>query len=431
MNDITNFENNDYLGKDKISHIQYSLLKTHLDYCIGNSPFYRERLKTFQMDSFSYNSFITLPFTNKSDLEKYNKEFLSVPEKKIIDIVYSSGTMGEITQIMYTEHDLKRLAYNEQRALTLTGITADDIVLLTCTMDRCFVAGLAYFLGLRNIGASVIRNGINSVESHAQIIKRAKPNVIIGVPTFLKKLGLYLKENAEYKDCLSTVNKLICIGEPLKNINMKPIYLSDALKEIWQAKTFSTYASTEMITSFCECEMQQGGHLLPELLFVEIINEEGNVLKDGEVGEVVVTPFAIEGMPLIRFKTGDISFINSAPCPCGRNTPRLGPIIGRKNQMMKVNGTTIYPQAIFSVMDEFDFIIDYYIEVSCKHELSDEIQVYVALKENSNNIEKTIINKLQARLRFTPTVSICSKDTVLIKVFQKKIRKPIRFFDNR
>ena len=109
---------------------------------------------------------------------------------------------------------------------------------------------------------------------------------------------------------------------------------------------------------------------------MEIVDENGAVLSAGTVGEVVVTPLSVEGMPLIRFKTGDISFLMDEPCACGRSSPRLGPILGRKKQMMKIRGTTLYPQAVYSALDEMDGVDDYYMVVTSRGDLSDEMTIY-------------------------------------------------------
>jgi len=212
---------------------------------------------------------------------------------------------------------------------------------------------------------------------------------------------------------------------------LQPLHIAEELQKLWNAKVYSTYASTETITTFCECEKQSGGHLLPDLAIVEIIDEQGNVLPSGELGEVVVTPLAMEGMPLIRFKTGDISFIIDEPCLCGRNSIRLGPILGRKKQMMKVQGTTIYPQSIFSILEEVDFVSDYFLEIHKESELSDRIQVFIALKENIFDAESIISKKIKARIRVKIEVNVIDEELLNERVYKSGSRKPIRFVDKR
>ena len=431
MRDLYCYRDISFSSTEEIRKIQEGQLQEHIAYCIEHSPFYSKMLKNVETEcsSITIDKLSQLPFTEKSDIEQNNDDFCAVTSDRIVDIVLSSGTTGRPIRMMYTDYDLKRLAYNEERSFTGCGLTPNDTVLLTCTMDRCFVAGLAYFLGIRNVGAAAIRNGHNSLESHLQIIKQMNPTTLIGVPSFLRKLGLYLKENGINPD-KTAVSKLVCIGEPLRGKNLELLKAGDDLQSIWQAHAFSTYASSEIVTTFCECTAQQGGHLLPDLAVVEIIDENGTVLSHGNTGEIVVTPMAVEGMPLIRFKTGDVSFLIDEKCSCGRFSPRLGPILGRKKQMMKIKGTTLYPQAIYSALEEIEAINDYYVTVSRESELSDIIEVNVSVNDPSCSAD-IIQDKLQARLRVKPEVIIADLETIKQKVYDPKSRKPVRFIDKR
>jgi len=414
-----------------IRSTQERLLREHLEYCKENSPFYQKLFKKHKINlkKINLNNLCELPFTDKKDIEKNNEEFFAASIEKIVDIVLSSGTTGQPTKIVYTEFDLKRLAYNEEKSFLGCGFRPKDVVLLTCTLDRCFVAGLAYFLGVRAVGAAAIRNGLNSLESHTEVIRRMRPTAIVGVPSFIRKLGIFLAERKAIPRA-PAISKLVCIGEPLRGEDLRFLKLGRDLEKIWGAKAYSTYSSSEIVTTFCECTAQAGGHLHPDLAVVEIVDEKGNVLSPGETGEVVVTPMGIEGMPLLRFKTGDISFIIDTPCSCGRNSLRLGPILGRKNQMMKVRGTTIYPQAIYSALEEIEGIKEYYIAVTSENELSDTIEVYLAL--NSYRCTPEVIeNKLRDRLRVRPRVFISDEEIIREQVYNPQSRKPIRFIDRR
>ncbi len=428
MNEI--FKYNDIAFKDPefIRQVQQEKLKKHLDYCVKNSPFYKKRLKPNVAD-IDLNDLSQLCFTEKSDLEKHNDDFCCVRPSQIRDVVFSSGTTGIPTKVMYTEKDLRRLAYNEKKSFTECGISSEDISILTCTLDRCFIAGLAYFLGMREIGATSIRNGHGTLAGHTEVIKRMNPTVIVGVPTFLRKLGLFLKEKGICPKS-STVSKLVCIGEPLRGRDFKPLKVAGDIEEIWNAKAVSTYASSETITTFCECTAQSGGHLHPDLAIIEIVDENGNLLPAGEIGQVVVTPLEIEGMPLVRFKTGDVSFLIDEPCKCGRKSVRLGPILGRKKQMMKIRGTTVYPQAIYSALEEVEGIIDYFLTVNKHADLSDEVVVTAAVNDDSCKAE-FIQEVLQSRIRIKPEVEIKNEKFVKENVYTPKSRKPVRFIDKR
>jgi phenylacetate-CoA ligase len=298
-------------------------------------------------------------------------------------------------------------------------------------MDRCFIAGLAYFSGIRSLGATAIRNGLSGFESHLDIIQRMRPTAVVGVPTLLFKLGQFLQSrNSDPRG--TGISRLICIGEPIRDRALAFLRIGEDLEKLWGAKIYSTYASSETITSFCECTAQCGGHLHPDLAIVEIVDENGSVLPPGELGEVVVTPLAIEGMPLLRFKTGDMSFLIDEPCACGRFSPRLGPIVGRKKQMIKFRGTTLYPNSITTILDSIPGISEYYITATSDYDLSDIVKVTVALKDPApKGSAEMIMEKLQAHLRVRPEVVVESEDMVKGKVYAGNSRKLIRFMDER
>ncbi|MCD4781858.1 MAG: AMP-binding protein [Candidatus Omnitrophica bacterium] len=431
MNNFSKFKDLAFEPPGVIEETQTKLIQKHLLYSLNNSPFYKKSLGNIIRDvsRISLSNFKDVPLTKKTSIEADNGGFCAVEAARIVDIVLSSGTTGQPIKIFYTEHDLKRLAYNEEKSFRGCGLTKNDVVLLTCTMDRCFIAGLAYFLGVRRLGASAIRNGHGSLDSHSEIIDMMKPTVIVGVPSFLKKLGTYM-QTAKKNPSGSSVSKLICIGEPLRNEKNMLLDIGIELEATWNAKAYSTYASSETITTFCECLEQCGGHLHPDLAIVEVIDEEENVLGDRDIGQVVVTPLDIEGMPLIRYKTGDISFLMNEPCRCGRNSKRLGPILGRKKQMMKVKGTKLYPQAVYAALDSLKAVQEYYIEVTSGTELSDNLVVHVAVNDLSCDLE-LLQDRLQTHLRVKPNVILEREDVIRKIVYTQENRKPIRFFDRR
>ena len=211
---------------------------------------------------------------------------------------------------------------------------------------------------------------------------------------------------------------------------MKFLRLGEDLEKIWNAKAYSSYSSSEIVSTFCECIAQAGGHLHPDLAIVEIVDSGGRNLSMGEIGEVVVTPLQIKGTPLVRFKTGDISFLINKPCSCGMKSLRLGPILGRKKQMMKVSGTTLYPQSVYSCLQEFGAISEYYIVATSDSELSDNIEIYVSVNDPSLTA-KLIQDKLKSRLRVTPKVYISDEEIIREQVYNPKSRKPVRFIYRR
>lgn len=411
---------------------QERLLRRHLAYCLRASPFYRAKFSAAGLTArdLAAAKLFDLPTTSKGDLERENELFLAVPPRRVVDIAQSSGTTGRPTQILYTERDLLRLAYNERQAFLACGVTTGDIALLTCTLDRCFVAGLAYFLGLRAVGAACVRNGHGSMENQLDILRRLRPTLIVGVPTFLRKLGHSLRD-AGFPPPDAGVRRLVCIGEPIRDRAMRLNALGRDLREIWRAQLHSTYATSETVSTFCECQAGRGGgHLQPDLALVEILDDQGRPRPPGEPGEVVITPLQMEGMPLVRFRTGDVSFLEHDPCPCGRRSPRLGPILGRLQHMLKVRGTSLYPQAIFSVLDSLPEVQEYYVEVRGGADLSDEVTVHVALAGDQMT-GADVARKLGASLRVAPAVVVEPLEAVRDAVSSPHSRKPVRVVDRR
>jgi len=408
---------------------QEDLLRRHLRHICDNSPYYRDKLKGIDAEHFPLDSLSELPLTDKSDFSEYNEEFQAVSDRAVADMSFSSGTTGQPTKFVYTQSDLDRLAYNEAQAFRSCGFTDEDVVLLTCTMDRCFIAGLAYYSGPKSLGATMIRNGRSTLASHFHIIKRIRPTALIGVPIFLLKLAQYITAQG-FNLAEHSIERMVCIGEPLRDRDLRFLKVGEELERLWGAKVYSTYAATETITAFCECEYQLGGHCSGDLGILEIVDEDGNNVPQGEVGEVVVTPLQMEGMPMIRYRTGDISFIAGTSCPCGRNMPRLGPILGRRKQMMKIRGTSIYPQGVQAVLDELPQVVEYYLRVQNNESFSEHLTIYVAL-DGDQSQTNNILQVLQARLRVKPDLVVEPIEEIKKIVYNPESRKPIRFIDER
>ena len=412
--------------RSEIRKLQDHLLAEHIRYCRANSPFYRRSLAAFPERDYDFDSLQELPTTSKRDLAEFNDDFFAVPPSEVADICFTSGTTGRPCRIVYTAGDLDRLAYNDACGYRAAGMQPGEKVLLTCTIDRCFIAGLAYYQGVIKLGAAAIRNGLNTLPSHAEVIAGLHPENVVGVPSFLAKLGQYLRDNGIDS---GFIKRLVCIGEPIHNRKMELTPLGKLLEEFWPGAVHSTYASSEIVTSFTECSARSGGHPPADLAVVEILDEDGSRVPDGEVGEVTVTPLQVAGMPLVRFRTGDVSFIIPEPCPCGRGTLRLGPILGRKAQMLKVRGTTLFPNAFFNVLDAIPGVAEYYMEVGGTA-LSDEITIYVACRGGATPETLGVAEKLYGRTRIHVPVVGVDAETARNKVFGTS-RKPVRFFDLR
>jgi phenylacetate-CoA ligase len=424
---------NAWKSKTAIKTMQEQGLTETLCYLQQHSPFYKDLFGTNKIDVSTIKKLEDLqqlPFTAKEDLQQRNDDFLCVPKNKIIEYTSTSGTLGSPVTIALTENDLQRLAYNEYSSFLCADGKADDIYQLMLTLDRQFMAGMAYYAGIRKMGAGIIRVGPGVPSLQWQTIERIEPTAIVGVPSFILKLIDYASEH-HIDINKSSVKKAVCIGENIRNTDFSFNILGKKITEAWNIQLYSTYASTEMQTAFTECGAGQGGHHNAELLIVELLNEKNEVVKPGEPGEVTITTLGVEAMPLLRYKTGDICTYTNDGCSCGRNTLRLSPVLGRKKQMIKYKGTTLYPPALFDLLNDMEEVIDYIAEVYSNDIGMDEVLLYILPSSNNEETDRRIRAYLQAKLRVSPHVKYLSAAEIQKMQFPEGVRKPVKFIDKR
>jgi phenylacetate-CoA ligase len=413
--------------------MQEQKLQELLKYLSEKSPFYQDLFAKHAIDISKIRSVADIsmiPPTTKDDLQACNYDFLCVPVKDVVEYTSTSGTLGSPVTIALTESDLNRLALNEYNSFQCADGSADDTYQLMLTLDRQFMAGIAYYLGIRKLGAGIIRLGPGVPSLQWETIKRLKPTAIVAVPSFILKLIQYAKETG-IDISQTSVKKAICIGENIRNSDFSLNILGKKITEAWDIKLYSTYASTEMQTAFTECGESHGGHCQPELVIVEVLDEDNKQVPPGTPGEVTVTTLGVEGMPLLRYKTGDICMYYDEPCACGRNSIRLSSVIGRKKQMIKFKGTTLYPPALFDLLNEMEEIRDFVIEVYSNEIGLDEVLLYVVPSEESTAVDHRIRAYLQARLRVSPQIKYLNAETLQKMQFSEASRKPIKFIDKR
>ncbi|NDV65505.1 phenylacetate--CoA ligase family protein [Bacteroides sp. 224] len=418
----------------EIKAFQEERLIEQLTYLQQNSPFYRRlfiehgieisQIKTIE-------NLCNLPVTTKTDLQLHNEDFICVNKEDIIDYVTTSGTLGNPVTFALTDEDLNRLSYNELLSFTTAGCTKKDILQLMTTIDRRFMAGLAYYLGARELGMGIVRVGNGIPELQWDTINRVHPTCGMVVPSFLIKLIEFAeKNNINPHSC--SLKRCVCIGESLRNSDFSLNTLGKRIQEKWpELQLHSTYASTEMQSSFTECSELCGGHLQPELIIVEFLDDKNKPVAAGEPGEVTITTLGVKGMPLLRFKTGDICYHHTEPCACGRNTMRLSPVLGRKGQMIKYKGTTLYPPALFDILDSMPRVINYVVEVYTNDLGTDEILIRVGSEDKTEAFAKDIKDLFRSKVRVAPGIAFESPEYISKIQMPPMSRKTIKFIDLR
>lgn len=422
-----------YRQSTEITAMQEQKLQELLRYVSKHSPFYKELFEKHQIDIAEIKTLANLtrlPTTEKDDLQKHNNDFLCVSAREVIEYTSTSGTLGGPVTIALTENDLNRLAYNEYNSFLCADGSKDDIYQLMLTLDRQFMAGIAYYSGIRKIGAGIIRLGPGVPSLQWETIKRLRPTAIVAVPSFILKLIGFAKEN-NIDINNTSVKKAICIGENIRNNDFSLNMLGKKITESWNIHLFSTYASTEMQTAFTECSEGKGGHHQPELVIVELLDENNQPVDPYTPGEVTITTLGVEGMPLIRYKTGDICTYIDEPCACGRTTLRLSPLMGRKKQMIKFKGTTLYPPALFDLLNEREEILDFVVEVYSNEIGLDQVSLYLVPADDSEECDHRIRAYLQARLRVSPHIKYVTSEEIQKIQFNETNRKAVKFIDRR
>jgi phenylacetate-CoA ligase len=416
---------------EDIRKFQFTKVTELLAYLSARSPFYKKLFSDNRIDITgikSWDAFRDLPTTAKDDLQNHNWEFLCVDKKEVVEYTSTSGTLGKPVTIGLTEKDLLRLAYNESISFQCAEGSSDELYQLMLTLDRQFMAGIAYYEGIRKMGAGLIRVGPGLPALQWETIQRLQPSALVAVPSFIVKLIEFAEEQRIDLNA-SSVKKIICIGESIRTPELDLNALGNRIRSAWKVDLFGTYASTEMQTAFTECKHGKGGHHHPELIVIELLDDTGKPVQNGP-GEIVITTLGVEGMPLLRYRTGDVATILSEACSCGRNTLRVGPIIGRKQQMIKLKGTTLYPPAIFEILQHIPNIHDFVVEVSTGELQTDEIMLHIfSSEEFHRQIEKELRAAFQSRIRVVPGISFASAKA--IESLQSGSRKIKKFIDNR
>jgi phenylacetate-CoA ligase len=258
------------------------------------------------------------------------------------------------------------------------------------------------------------------------MIERVQPTAIVAVPSFLRVIADKARETGfDLRNC--SVKKAICIGEPIRDRTLALNASGRAVEAAWGVRVYSTYGVTELANSLCECEAGAGGHLHDEQLHLEILDEDGRPLPDGEAGEIVATTFGVEAMPLIRYRTGDCAAMFREPCVCGRTTPRLGPILGRNHHKLKCRGVSVFPSTLAAVLEESAGVELFIIIARKEDELSDAVEVLI----HGTAPLAALREAMQARVKMSPHIRHTSREEIEALQMPPQARKRRTFLDLR
>ncbi len=421
----------EFKTKKAIAKEQLKGLKAIVRYVTKNSPFYKKIIDIKDSQIKSLEDIQRLPVTSKEDLQKHNSGFFCAAQKDIAEIVSTTGTTGDFVFVALTKSDLQRLALNEVYSFSCAGATQQDIFHIAVTLDNLFMAGMAYYSGITQLGATAYRAGMHNIKKQIFLIQKLKPTGIVTVPSFLLQLCQGIEEEGIDPSSLS-IKKALLVGESIRDKNFKLSGIGALIKKRWPLELYSTFGNSETAISFCECRYHQGAHEHPDLIISEILDDKGNPVKERETGELVLTTLQAQGMPLLRYRTGDITFKITEKCKCGRSSARIGPILGRKAQMIKYKGTKLYPRVIENAISGVDGVHNYVIEVFTGSDFSDKIVVKVGCQKQTEKMKESVGSHIEAYARVTPEVELLSiAEVEMLRTDNGRHRKPRNFIDHR
>ncbi len=385
------------LRLEELEKLQFRRLKAIVDYCFHNSRFYRAKLKEANLypeDIRSLDDITKIPFTMKEDLrDNYPYGMLAVPREEIIRIHASSGTTGKPTIVAYTRRDIDTWAELMARVLTSTGVTKRDTIQLIYNY-AFFTGGLGFHYGTERVGAAVIPSGVGNSEKQLLTMRDLEVTTFSSTPSY----ALYLAEFAREQgiDVGEFAVRLGIFGAEPWSEEMRR-----RIEEAYGIEAYDNYGLSELCGPgvAVECEAREGLHVWSDHFIVEVIDpESGEVLGPGEKGELVFTTLTKEAMPLLRYRSRDISMLIDEPCECGRTHPRIARLMGRSDDMLIIRGVNVFPSQVEHVLMSFPEVAEHYQIVVDRQRSMDVLQVNVEVTEKIFRGEPEELLKLKNRL---------------------------------
>jgi len=368
------------MPEEELLELQTRKLKHVLNYVTEYSNFYRKKFAEAGVDSKdvrSLNDLSKLPFTTKKDFrDNYPTGMFCVPPSQIIRYHASSGTTGKRTIVGYTRGDVFEWATSIARGLTSLGIGRSDVIQNSYGYGL-FTGGLGIHYGAEMVGATTLPTGAGGTERQIELMQDLGSTVIACTPSYFLHIAEVAKSlNVDFKR--DTKLRAGLFGAEFWSENMRK-----RIEDTTGVRAYDIYGTSELNGPlFMECTYQNGIHAWADQYIMEVINPDtGEVLGEGEEGELVVTTLAKEALPLIRYRTGDITHLNFEKCECGRTHPRIMRIQGRADDMLKIRGVNVFPSQVESVLMKMPELGDNYVLiVDREHEL-DKLTVRVEVSD--------------------------------------------------
>ena len=340
-----------------------------------------------------------LPFSVKKDFKEcYPLGMLAVPPELVVRFHASSGTTGSRTLVAYTAGDLDNWTELVARFATAAGVVSSDVAQISFTYGL-FTGGFGLHYGLERIGAAVVPASGGNTDLQLSLISELKSTVLVGTPTY----ALHLLEEGTSRafDFKGSTLRLGLFGaEPWSE------GIRARLEDGMGISATDNYGLSEVVGPGVsgECELKDGMHISEDHFIAEVVDPAtGNALPDGEQGELVLTTLTREAMPVIRFRTGDLTVIDRSPCGCGRKNARMGKVLGRTDDMLIIRGVNVYPSQVERTLLEIEGIEPHYFLVVDRERELDMLEVWVEVSDevfsDDTRDMKRFAGQVEARLK--------------------------------
>jgi len=420
------------MERNELRKLQLERLQKVVERVYNQVPFYRRKFDEVGVkpgDIKHLEDLAKLPFTVKNDLrDNYPYGMFAVPMKEIVRIHSSSGTTGIPTVVGYTKNDLVTWSNLASRFITAAGVTSEDIVQISFGYGL-FTGGFGLHYGMERVGATVIPVSSGNTERQIKIMKDFGSTVLVATPSY----ALYMAEIAQELNMVDDLKLRVGLfgAEPWSE-NMRK-----ELEKAWNIIATDNYGLSEVMGPGVsgECTYCSGLHIAEDHFIPEIIDPEtGEVKGPGEEGELVLTAMTKEALPIIRYRTRDITALNYEKCQCGRTMVRMRKTLGRNDDMLIIRGVNVFPSQIESVLMEIEEVEPHYLLIVDRVGHLDTLEVRVEVPEHifTGNLRdlEDLTEKIKRKIDSLLNISVKVK-LVEPKSIERSIGKAKRVIDNR
>lgn len=389
-------ETKECMSREEMRNLQSARLVKLVEYVYHNVEFYRKKMQAVGLmpgDIKSIDDITKLPFTTKDDLrDNYPFGLFAVPNSEIVRIHASSGTTGKATVVGYTRYDLNIWSECVARCLSMAGVTKDDIIQIAYGYGL-FTGGLGAHGGAEKIGATVVPMSTGNSKKLTTMMVDFGATAIACTPSYLLHISEVL-ESEGLKDKIK-LKAAICGAEPWTE------KMRNEIEQRLNIKAYDIYGLSEVMGPgvACDCEFHKGLHVCEDYFYPEILDTKTlQPVADGEVGELAFTTLNKEGIPLIRYRTKDLTSIDRTPCECGRTSARISRFKGRVDDMLIIRGVNVFPSQIEAALVDVEEVTPHYMMIVDRVNNLDTLEVQVEIDPKYYTDEVRAIEALSKKI---------------------------------